>query len=320
MGQPAGSAAKLSAGGRRRTRYWAVHYSLYLMSLPGIAFLFLFKFTPLYGLTLAFKDFNIFAGDGVIDSIQRSPWVGWTHFERIFSEPEFLHVIGNTLIISIYKLIFLFPLPIALAVLLNEVRARTFKRAVQTLVYLPHFLSWVVVFGLFYSLLGTYGIVNQWIGQLGFEPVKFFTDPSLFRGLLVASDGWKDTGWSAIVFLAAITSIDPQQYEAATIDGANRFQRMMHITLPGMLPIIVLMLILRVGHILNAGFEQVLAMYNPSVYSVGDIIQTYIYRIGLGRMDYSMGTTLGLFESVVAFILIVSCNMICKRTLGRSIW
>ncbi|TBL70792.1 sugar ABC transporter permease [Paenibacillus thalictri] len=308
--------------GRRlwQSRYWRKHYSLYLMSLPGIVFLLIIKFVPLYGLTLAFKDFNIFVGNGVLDSIVKSPWVGMKHFQAIFTKPDFLRVISNTLIISIYKLVLLFPLPIILAVLLGEVKSNGFKRTVQTLVYLPHFLSWVVVFGLFYSMLGTYGIVNQLVAGLGFEPIKFFTNPDLFRGLLVVSDGWKEMGWSAIVFLAAITSIDPQQYEAAMIDGANRWQKMLHITLPGMMPIIALMLILRVGHILNAGFEQVLAMYNPSVYSVGDIIQTYIYRIGLGRMDYSIATTLGLFESVIALILIATCNTICKKTLGRSIW
>lgn len=301
-------------------RYIREYYPLYVMSLPGLVVLLIFKFVPLYGLTLAFKDFNMFAGDGVIDSLVKSPWVGWSHFSSIFSEPEFVQIIGNTVIISVYKLLFLFVPPIALSLLLNEVRLTSFKRLIQTLLYMPHFLSWVVVFGLFYTLLGNFGLINQWLSDLGWGKVGFFTDPSLFRSLLVISEGWKETGWSMIVFLAAIASVGTEPYEAAKIDGANRFQLMWHITIPGILPVIVLIFILKVGHVLNAGFEQVLAMYNPAVYEVADIIQTYVYRVSLGRMDYSLGTAFGLFESVVAFVLIVGSNAICKKTLGRSIW
>jgi len=301
--------------------YWKRNWDLYLMSLPGILFLIIYKFVPIYGLTLAFKDFNLFAGNGVVDSVLKSPWVGFKHFERIFHSSEFIQIITNTLLISIYKIVFLFPLPIILAVLLNEVRIRWFKKTVQTLVYLPHFLSWVVIFGLFYALLGTYGVVNQLLDWLfGIGPIRFFTDESIFRSLLVASEGWKEVGWNAIVFLAAITAIDPQLYEAAMMDGANRFKRIIHITIPGMLPVIILMFILRLGNILNAGFEQILAMYNPSVYSVADVIQTYVYRVSLGQMDFSLGTALGLFESVIAFIIIVGSNAVCRKTLGRSLW
>jgi putative aldouronate transport system permease protein len=301
-------------------RYMREYYPLYLMSLPGLAVLLLFKIIPLYGLTLAFKDFNMFAGDNVIDSIIKSDWVGWAHFEKIFTRPEFLLIIANTLIISIYKLAFLFIMPIVLALLLNEVRQVFFKRTIQTLVYMPHFLSWVVVFGLFYTLLGSFGVVNQLLSDLGWQKISFFTDPELFRSLLVVSEGWKETGWSTIIFLAAMTSISPELYEAAVIDGAGRYKRMWHITIPGILPVIVLIFILKVGHVLNAGFEQVLAMYNPAVYEVADIIQTYVYRVSLGRMDFSMGTAFGLFESVVAFILIVGSNSVSRRVLGRSIW
>jgi putative aldouronate transport system permease protein len=290
------------------------------MSLPGLLFLIIYKFIPLYGLTLAFKDFNLFNGDTLLESVIQSPWVGLQHFERIFREQQFVQVILNTLIISLYKLVFLFPVPILIAVLLNEVRLRVFKRWIQTIVYMPHFLSWVIVFGLFYSLLGSYGIFNQILGFLGMEKLGFFTDPKLFRMLLVFTEGWKESGWNTILFLAAMTSIDPQLYEAAVVDGANRFRRIWHITLPGIVPIIILVFILRLGHILNAGFEQVLIMYNPSVYEVADIIQTYVYRIGLGKLDFSMSTALGLFESVVAFILIFSSNMASRRFLGKGIW
>nr|WP_318280973.1 ABC transporter permease subunit [Paenibacillus bovis] len=300
--------------------YFKQNYDLYLMSIPGLLFVIVYKFIPLFGLTIAFKDFNIFAGDNIVDAVINSPSVGIDHFKKIFSEPELLQKIWNTIIISVYKIVFLFPLPILLALLLNEVRLEIFKRTIQTLVYLPHFLSWVVVFGLFATLLGNDGIFNNVLASLGFEKVNPFTEQDLFRGLLVTTEGWKEVGWSAIIFLAALTGIDLQQYEAAKIDGANRFQRMVYISIPGIFPVVILMLILRVGQVLNAGFEQILAMYNPAVYEVGDIIQTFVYRIGLGKMDFSLGTALGLFESVVAFILIVSSNAICRKTLGRSIW
>jgi putative aldouronate transport system permease protein len=300
--------------------YFRRNYDLYLMSIPGLLFVIIYKFIPLYGLTLAFKDFNLFIGDNIIDSVIQSPWVGLKHFEKIFSDPSFLYVIWNTLIISLYKLVFLFPVPIVLAVLLNELRLRLFGRWIQTIVYMPHFLSWVIVFGLFYSLLGSYGIINQFLGVLGVESIGFFTDPHIFRSLLVFTEGWKESGWNTILFLAAMTSIDPQLYEAATMDGANRFRRIWHITLPGIVSVIVLVFILRLGQILNAGFEQVLVMYNPAVYEVADIIQTYVYRIGLGKLDFSLSTALGLFESVVAFILIYSSNMASRKFLGKGIW
>jgi len=304
----------------KMSRHIRKNTALYLMSVPGLLYLLIYKFLPLYGLTLAFKDFNIFAGDTVLQSLQNSPWVGWQHFEHIFSKPEFIQVLKNTIIISIYKIVFLFPMPIILALLLNEVRREVFKRTIQTLVYLPHFLSWIIIFGLFFSILGTYGLVNQLLGMIGFDPIKFFTDSQYFRGLLVVTEGWKEVGWSAIIFLAAMTSIDPQIYEAAMMDGANRFKRMIYITVPGILPVIVLILILRIGQILNAGFEQILAMYNPAVYDVADTIQTYIYRVSLGQLDFSTGTAFGLFESVIAFILIISSNAICRKTLGKSLW
>ncbi|TBL70397.1 ABC transporter permease [Paenibacillus thalictri] len=306
-----------------RSGFW--HYAvknpdLYLMSIPGLLFLVIYKFIPLYGLTLAFKDFNLFIGDNIIDSVVKSPWVGWKHFARIFHEPAFLQVIVNTLLISLYKLVFLFPVPILIALMLNELRIGWMKRWVQTIVYMPHFLSWVIVFGLFFSLLGSYGIVNQVLGAFGIESVSFFSDAGWFRSLLVFTDGWKDSGWNTILFLAAMTSIDPQQYEAAIVDGAGRFKRIWHITVPGIVPVIMLVFVLRLGQVLNAGFEQVLVMYNPAVYGVADIIQTYVYRIGLGKLDFSLSTALGLFESVVSFVLIMSSNGLSRRYLGRSIW
>ncbi|WNQ12736.1 ABC transporter permease subunit [Paenibacillus aurantius] len=290
-------------------------YDLYLMLVPGLLFLAIFKYTPMYGLVIAFQDFTIFKG------IQDSPWVGLKHFNRLINNDQFFDVLTNTVLISVYKLVFLFPAPIVIALLLNELTKMFFKRVVQSVVYLPHFISWVIVSGLFINMLSVNGgIVNTIITKLGGSPIPFFLDPGIFRSLLVVTEGWKEVGWGTIVYLAAISSIDPQLYEAARMDGANRFRQILHVTLPGMASTIVLMLILRLGHMLEAGTEQVLVMYNPVVYNVADVIGTYVYRVGLGASDYSFSTAVGLFESVVAFLLIVTGNALCKKYLGRSIW
>ncbi|PYI50507.1 ABC transporter permease [Paenibacillus flagellatus] len=290
-------------------------WDLYVALIPGIAFLLLFKYTPMYGVLIAFKDFNIFEG------MAASPWVGFKNFERLFNSPAFMDVFQNTLIISLYKILFLFPLPIIVAILMNELKNMIFKRTVQTVIYLPHFLSWVIVSGLFIDLLSTNGgLVNKLIVALGGQPIAFFLDNSVFRSLLVATAGWKEVGWSTIVYLAALTSIDPQLYEAAKIDGAGKWKQTLYITLPGMVPVILLMFILRLGSILEAGTEQILVMYNPSVYNVADVIGTYVYRIGLGEQDYSFSTAVGLFESVIAFFLIVTGNALSSKFLKRGIW
>ena len=290
-------------------------WDLYFMLLPGVIFLIIFKYAPMYGIVIAFKDFNIFAG------MAASPWVGWENFERLTTSPQFSNVFRNTLIISLYKIIFLFPLPIAMAILMNELRHLIFKRTVQTIVYLPHFLSWVIVSGLFIDLLSTNGgLVNKVIVQFGGEPIAFFMEPSVFRSLLITSAGWKEIGWNSIIYLAAISAIDLQLYEAARIDGAGRFRQIWHITIPGLIPIISLMLILRLGNILEAGTEQILVMYNAIVYNVADVIGTFVYRIGLGQQDYSFTTAVGLFESVIGFILIISGNYLSRKYLHRGIW
>ncbi|MFD0869429.1 Maltose transport system permease protein malF [Chlamydia abortus] len=290
-------------------------WGLYLMLIPGLVFLLIFKYTPMYGLVIAFQDFSIFRG------ISGSEWVGLKHFEKLMVNDQFLSVFRNTVIISVYKLIFLFPAPIIIAILLNEIRKMMFKKVVQSIIYLPHFISWVIVSGLFINLLSLNGgIVNTLIEKLGGEPIGFFMDQNVFRPLLVVTEGWKEVGWGTIVYLAAISSIDPQLYEAAKMDGANKFQQMWHVTLPGMASTIVLMLILRLGSMLEAGTEQILVMYNPVVYNVADVIGTYVYRVGLGASDYSFSTAVGLFESVVAFTLVVTGNFICRKYLGRSIW
>lgn len=294
--------------------YFKKNYEFYLLLLPGLLFIALFKFLPMGGLVIAFKDFNIF------DGILASPWVGLEHFKAVFSDEYFFQVFRNTLLISTYKIAFTFPLPIIVAILLNEVKNMTFKKNIQTVIYLPHFLSWVIVQGLFVTILGSTGIVNQILEPFISEPIRFYMDKSLFRSILVGTSAWKEVGWGTIVYLAAITGIDPQLYEAAVVDGANKWKQIIHITIPSITSTIVLMFILRLGYVLEAGFSQVIVMYNSTVYEVADIIGTYVYRTGLGQMNFSYGTAVGIFNSVVAFVLVISGNLMCKKALGKSIW
>jgi putative aldouronate transport system permease protein len=290
-------------------------WDLYLLLVPGLLFLAIFKYTPMYGLIISFKDFNIFKG------ISESPWVGLKHFKRLFVNEQFLSVLSNTLVISVMKIVFLFPAPIILAILLNEVRKMAFKRIVQSVIYLPHFISWVIVGGLFINMFSVNGgIINAAIVNLGGHPIPFFMHTGYFRPLLVLSEGWREVGWGTIIYLAAIAGVDPQQYEAARIDGANKLQQMLHVTLPGLIPTITLMFILKMGQLLEAGTEQILVMYNPVVYSVSDTIGTYVYRVGIGTSDYSFSTAVGFFESVTAFLLVILGNFLCKKFLGRSVW
>ena len=300
--------------------YFKQHPLLYVMLIPGLFFLIIYKFLPLYGIQMAFRDYNIFLGANPIDAIAKSPWVGMKHFNKLFASSQFKKVVRNTLIINGMKIIVLFPIPIICAILLNEIRQKFYKQLLQTSIYIPYFFSWVMIFGIFYSLLGSYGILNNMLAAMGLERVRFFTDQGIFRWLLVFTEGWREIGYNTVIYLAAITGLDMTLFEAARVDGANKWQQLWHVTLPGLLPTIVLMLILKVGYILDTGFEQVLVFYNPAVYDVGDIIQTYVYRLGMGQMDFSMSTALGLFNSVVAFILIISANTVSRKTLHRSIW
>ena len=290
------------------------------MLLPGLFFLFLYKFWPLYGLQMAFRKYNIFAGANPMDAIAKSPWVGMKYFDKLFNSTQFVLVLRNTLIINGMKIIVLFPIPIIVSIMLNEVRSLRYKKFLQTSIYIPYFFSWVMIFGIFYSLLGSYGLFNTLLVKLGMSRISFFTSNEHFRGLLVFTEGWSEVGYNAVIYLAAIVGIDTTLYEAAKVDGANKWKQIWHITIPGILPTIVLMLILKVGHILDTGFEQVLVFYNAAVYDVADIIQTYVYRLGMGKLDFSQATALGLFNSVIAFILIVGANTVSQKTLHRSIW
>lgn len=289
------------------------HWDMYLMLIPALVFLVLFKYLPMWGIRIAFQDFNIFDPSG-------SEWIGFANFQKLFTSKDFLNVLKNTLIISFAKIAILFPMGIIVALFLNEVHAMWYKKAVQTIIYIPHFFSWIVVAGIFTSILSTTnGLLNQLIELFGGEAVNFIT-PAWFRSVIVFSAGWKEVGWNAIVFIAAIAGVGQEMYEAARIDGAGRLRQIWSITLPSIMPTILLMFILRIGSIMNAGTEQILAMYNPVVYDVADVIGTYVYRIGLGKMDYSFSTAVGLFESLVGFILVMTGNWLSRRTTGSSIW
>lgn len=288
---------------------------MYLLLLPGVALLLLFKYVPMYGILIAFQNYNIFEG------ISGSDWVGFANFVKMFQSAEFYQVLWNTLALNIYKIIFMFPVPIILALLLNEMRCAFYKKTVQTIIYIPHFLSWVVVGGLFVTILSASGgIVNNMIKMFGGDAIPFMTSNRWFRSVLVVSATWKEAGYNAIIYIAAISGISQEIYEAAKMDGAGRVKQMIHITLPELAPTIILMLILRLGEILISGTEQVLMMYNPVVYETGDIIGSYVYRMGIGKMEYSFTTAVGLFESLVGFILVLGGNALSRKTLGKSIW
>lgn len=293
------------------------HAPLCIMLLPVIIYFIIFKYIPMAGLTMAFKDFQIAKG------IWASPWVGFKYFEKAFSSRTFMRAFGNTLAISFLKILFGFPMPIILALMLNEVRSRRYKKVIQTVCYLPHFLSWVVVAGLLTQLLSpNNGAVNHFLTScLGFEkPIYFLGDNAYFRGTLIVSDIWKDVGWGSVLYIATIAGISPDLYEAAVVDGANRWQRLMNITLPLLMPTVTIMLIMRVGGVLDAGFDQIFNLYNSAVYKTGDIIDTFVYRYGLGDMQYSFSTAVGLFKNVIGFIMVVGTNAITNKLNGNGIW
>jgi putative aldouronate transport system permease protein len=286
-----------------------------MMVLP-IVYYVLFRYGPLYGAMIAFKTFRVKSG------ILASPWAQpfYKHFVDFFESPYFFQLLRNTLLISLYKLFWGMPFSIFLAVALNEVGSAAFKRTVQTITYLPHFLSWVIVYGISYALLSeSMGLVNYVIRNLTGTTINFLSEPKFFRGILVASEVWRDVGWGAIIYLAAISGIDPTLYEAARIDGASRIAMIRYITLPSIVTVIVVLLILRMGRILEAGFEQVYVFYNVRVYSVGDIIDTWVFRTGLEQWNFSLASAVGLFKSVIGMILILIVNSIARR-FGQAIW
>ncbi|WP_223830142.1 ABC transporter permease [Paenibacillus arenilitoris] len=273
---------------------------LHVLLLPAVIIALIYGYTPMLGIVIAFQEYEPWLG------IRNSPWVGLEHFEYLFNYPDSLQVIKNTLIISGMKIVFQLIVPVLFALLLTEIAKSWFKRAAQTLVYLPHFLSWVILGGIFVDILSIRGgLLNRFLAVLGIDPIFFLANGDWFRIVLVVSDVWKEFGFSTIIFLAAIVSIDPSLYEAAEIDGANRWKQVLHISLPSILPIIIVVGTLSLGRVLDAGFDQVFNLYNPLVYEKGDIIDTFVYRIGLLDAQFSFATAVGLFKSIVGFILIV---------------
>lgn len=277
------------------------------MMAPGVIFLLIFSYIPMVGIVMAFQDFS--TGKGIFGS----KFVGLKHFKYMFSLPDISEIIRNTLVIAIGKMVLTTLLAVLFAILLNEIRVRWLKRTVQTVVYLPHFLSWVILASVVVNMFSLDGTVNQILGIFGVDAKNFLGSNTMFQPLLILTDVWKEFGYGSIVYLAAITSIDPGLYEAASMDGANWWQRMWHITLPGMLTIILLMSVMNIANVLNAGFDQVFNLYNPMVYDTGDIIDTYVYRMGLIDHQYSFSTAVGLFKSVVGMVLMVSVNWMSKR-------
>ena len=292
---------------QRKKKNWQKDWQLHLMILPGVLFILIFKYMPLGGITIAFKEF--LPGKG----IWGSPWVGLENFEYMLALPDTKRVMWNTLFIAAAKILINFPVPIIISILLNEVKNHRFKRSVQTIIYLPYFISWVILAGIIQDLFAKEGLINQFLGIFGAEPVFFLGNKYAFLGVLIGTDVWKNFGYNTVVYLAAITGIDETLYEAAKIDGANRFQQIWNVTLPGIAPIVVLMMILNLGNVLNAGFEQIFNLYNPLVYETADIIDTFVYRISLVEANYSLGTAVGLLKSVVSFILIVTSYKIANK-------
>lgn len=288
---------------------------LYIFLVPIVAYYLIFKFGPMYGILIAFKDYKI------NDGIWGSEWVGMKHFIRLFSSPDFLLILRNTLLLNLYSLVFAFPIPIILAIVLNEVKNERFKRTTQSILYLPYFISWVILGGIFVQMLSpSTGIVNLILKAFGIEPIFFLASNFWWPIMFVISGIWQGAGWGTIIFLAAITGIDAELFEAAKIDGANRFKQIWHITLPCIRGTIIIMLILRMGSMMDVGFEHIYNLTNPAVRQVSDVISTYVYRVGIEGAQYSYTTAVGLFQSVVSMILVFSANKIAKLLGEGGIW
>ena len=285
---------------------------LYLMFLPAFAYYMLFHYIPMYGIVISFQNYDPLSG--VKRILVKPNWVGLKNFTDFFSSYYFWRLLRNTFLISFYKLLAGFPAPLILALLLNEVRHVKFKKTVQTITYLPHFLSWVILGGMIYSILSLSGPVNTVLAGMNIPRRLFLTDRSLFRGILVTSAVWQGVGWGSIIYLAALSGINPELYESAVIDGASRFQKMLYISIPSLSNLMVILLIFSMGSILSAGFEQVLVLYSPQVYEVADIIDTYIYREGILNTRFSYSTAVGMFKNVVGLIFIVGTDLIAKKS------
>ena len=290
-------------------------YALYLLFLVPLVILIIFRYVPIYGLSIAFVDYRYAKG------MLGSPWNNFEHFRQLFANPYFARLFRNTVIISVLKLVFGFPAPIILALIINEVQSASFKRTVQSISYLPHFLSWVVLSGIIIEMLSPQrGIVGYIYTLLGMEAPVILYSQGLFRPMLVVTAMWQGVGWGAVIYLAAIAGINPELYESATVDGANRLQMAVRITVPSLIPVIVVLFILNLGYLMEAGFDQILNLYNPLVWEVADIIDTFVYRKGILDRQYDYATAVGLFKSLVGVCLLVATNMIIRRFSEYGIW
>ncbi len=305
---------RLHSKGHLLKSYYENRYLLFML-LPGIIYYLLFRYGPMYGLIVAFKDYRI------LDGMMASPWAGFKYFNIIFNTKDFWNVFRNTLIISTYKLIVGFPAPIILALLLNEVRSLHFKKVVQTITYMPHFLSWVVLGGILINFLSpSTGPINALLRALGMNPVFFVADPRWFRTVVALSSVWKEVGYGSIIYLAALANVNVELYESAVLDGAGRLKQIIYITIPSISQVIVIMLIFAIGGIVNDDSDQILNLYTPIVYGVGDVFSTYVYRMGLQNAMYSFSTAAGLFKNVIAFTLIVATNYASRKFSEYGLW
>lgn len=295
-------------------RDFAMNRYVYLMLLPVLAYYLIFHYGPMYGAIIAFKEYVPAKG------IFNSPWVGFEHFKSFFSSFYFVRILKNTVLLSFYSIVFEFPAPIILALLLNEIKSSAFKRTVQTVTYIPHFISVMVICGIIVDFTSRFGVINDIIAFLGGERSNLLMRPEMFRTIYVTTDVWQGIGWGTIIYLAALAGVDVEQYEAATIDGAGRWRQMRHVTLPGIAPTIVVMLILRMGKIMNVGFEKIILLYNPTTYETADVISTFVYRKGLLEFSYSYSAAVGLFNSVINFIFLIATNKISRKLNETSLW
>ncbi|MDL2318985.1 ABC transporter permease subunit [Eubacteriales bacterium OttesenSCG-928-A19] len=300
--------------GKRLGRDLLFNRELYLLFIPVLAFYVMFHYAPMYGAVIAFKDFKPSLGIG------GSPWVGLKHFQNFFGSYYFGTLMRNTLTLSLANLLFGFPIPIILALLINELRSRRFARTVQTITYMPHFVSLVVVCGMIREFTQSTGLITTLLSYFGFPKQTMLNNPALFKPIYVISGIWQESGWGSIIYLSALVSIDRELYEAAEIDGAGRWKRTLYITLPSLLPTIVIMFIMRTGRVMSLGAEKVILLYNAGIYDTADIIASYVYRRGIAGTDWSFSSAVGLFNSVINFILVISVNRLSRRVTGSGLW
>ncbi|MCU6793607.1 MULTISPECIES: sugar ABC transporter permease [Paenibacillus] len=298
----------------RFIRDFVLNKYLYLMMVPVIAYYAIFHYTPMYGAIIAFKDYTPMKG------IVGSPWVGLANFNDFFGSYYFWRILKNTVVISLYSLIFEFPAPIILAVLINEVRNQIFKRVVQSITYMPYFISMIVICGMISDFTNSDGVINTLLTYFGYDGKAMLQKPELFRSIYILSEIWQKIGWESIIYIAALMGIDQEQYEAARMDGASRWKQILHITLPGIMPTIAIMFILRMGNLLNVGFEKIILLYNPVTYDTADVISSFVYRKGLLEFGWSYSAAVGIFNSVLNLILLITANYISRKVNNSSLW